>query len=151
MKSLKHIVLFAAVWMVFCFACAETSPAVLATTTTIAAPMVTPTPANPEPVLVAEPAAPPKWAEDLIVSVQKFPVIGPIVSKALLYAGILSSILTGLVAFLLATLGTLAGAFNLGGLVKVAEAITVFKNGKFMYWLSYLSMFNAKKPEEKKT
>lgn len=100
-------------------------------------------------VVVAEPAAPPKWAEDLIMTAQKLPVIGPIVSKALLYAGIVSSILTALIACLLTIFTALSKVLNLAGLMSIAEKVQLFKNGKVMYWLTYLSMFNAKKPEDK--
>lgn len=103
--------------------------------------------ASPQVVAVAEPAAPPKWAADLLVSVQNFPVIGPIVSKAILYVGIVSSILTALVACVLTILSALSGALNLAGLASFVAKIQDFKNGKIMYWLTYLSMFNAKKPD----
>lgn len=100
-------------------------------------------------VQVAEPAAPPQWAQNVIVTAQHLPVVGPYVSKALMYAGIVSSILTALVACMLSILSVLVGAFNISGLAGIASAIDAFKKGKVMYWLSYLSMFNAKKPEAK--
>ncbi len=97
-------------------------------------------------VPVAEPAAPPQWAEAVLVAAQKLPVVGPIVSKIILYLGIFSSILTALVAFLLTILKAISGIANLTGLVSFAEKLQVFRDGKIMYWLKYLSMFNAKKP-----
>ena len=95
---------------------------------------------------VAEPAAPPQWAEDLIMSVEKLPIIGPIVSKILVYLGIVSSILTAFIAFLLTALNSLSVILSLSGLAKFAEKVKLFKDGKIMYWLKYLSLFNAKKP-----
>lgn len=83
------------------------------------------------------------------MTAQKLPVIGPIVSKALLYAGIVSSILTALIACLLTIFTALSKVLNLAGLMSIAEKVQLFKNGKVMYWLTYLSMFNAKKPEDK--
>ena len=113
-------------------------------------PVLAPAPPTPvTEVLVAEPAAPPKWAEDLIMTAQALPVIGPVISKILLYAGIVSSILTALIACLLTIFSALAKVMNLAGLVSVAEKIKLFRNGRVMYWLSYLSMFNAKKPVAK--
>lgn len=112
-----------------------------------ASPVPTPLPAGQ--VAVPEPAAPPQWAQDVISNAQKLPVIGPIVSKILLYLGIISAILTALIACLLTILMALSKAFSLAGLVGVAESITAFKDGKVMYWLKYLSMFNAQKPDPK--
>lgn len=100
-------------------------------------------------VPVAEPAAPPKWAEQMLVTIQGLPYVGPIVSKILLYAGIVSSILTAFIAFLLTVLSALMGVMNMAGLASFAAKIQLFKDSKFMYWLKYLSMFNAKKPEAK--
>ncbi len=100
-------------------------------------------------VQVAEPAAPPKWAEDVIVQAEKLPVVGPIVSKVLLYSGILSAILTSLIAFLLTSLYAVSKISQLAGANDLAAKVEEFKNGKVMYWLKYLSMFNAKKPEPK--
>ncbi len=98
-------------------------------------------------VAVAEPAAPPSWAQALMVSAQKLPVIGPIVSKALLYTGILGSILTLLCGFLMAALSALSGVLNYAGLASVVQKIADFQNGKFMYYLKFFSLFNAKKPD----
>lgn len=98
-----------------------------------------------EVVQVAEPAAPPKWAEQLIVTAQDLPVIGPIVSKALVYLGIVSSIVTAVIACLLTILNALSGIANLAGLANFANKLQVFKDGKIMYWLKYISLFNAKK------
>lgn len=99
-------------------------------------------------VQVAEPAAPPKWAEQLIMTAQDLPVVGPVVSKALIYLGIISAILTSLIAFLLTTISALTKVFNLVGLVNFATKLQAFSNGPIMYWLKYLSLFNAKKPEK---
>lgn len=118
------------------------------TTPTVPAPVVTPvppgTPSGPA-VAVAEPAAPPTWAQDLIVTAQGLPVIGPIVAKLLVYIGILSSILTTLVGALLAVINTLMGVFNLAGLVSASTWLAGFRDGKIMYWLRFFSLFNAKK------
>lgn len=103
--------------------------------------------AAPENVSVAAPAAPPQWAADLIVTISKLPVVGPLVSKAMLYAGIISSILTAIVACMIGVVSALSGAFNLAGLMGFVAKLEAFKSGKIMYWLSYLSMFNAKKPD----
>ncbi len=101
----------------------------------------------PPPALVAipEPAAPPSWATDLLMNVSKLPVLGPYISKALLYLGILAAILTTLVGAALSVLASLQSAFKSAGLDGAAAAIAAFKNGKIMYWLTYFSNFNAQK------
>lgn len=106
-----------------------------------------PTPAPSTTVPVAEVAAPPAWAQDVMVSAQTLPVIGPIVTKALLYLGILSSLLTMFAGFLMSSLAVLAGAFNFAGITKAVVFITDFQKGKFMYWIKFFSMFNAKKKD----
>lgn len=103
-------------------------------------------PMQPSVVAVAEPAAPPVWAQDVMVSAQKLPVIGPVVAKAMLYLGILSALLTSLAAFVLSALAILQKAFSYAGLANAATAIVGFQNGKFMYYLKFLSSFNAQKP-----
>lgn len=97
-------------------------------------------------VAVAEPAAPPAWAQDLMVNAEKLPVVGPFVTKALLYAGIVSSSLTAFLTFLMGLLSSLSSIANFAGLAALSQKIQDFKNGKIVYWLKYFSMFNAKKP-----
>jgi hypothetical protein len=100
-------------------------------------------------VAVPEPAAPPQWAIDIMTTAQELPVIGPIVSKALLYLGILSAIVTSLVACLLAILRALSGIASLAGLVSFAAKVQAFKDSKIMYYLTLVSLFNAKKADPK--
>lgn len=114
------------------------APSIVASSPMVMAPAV---------VAVAEPAAPPAWAQDLMVSAQKLPVIGPVVTKATLYLGILSSLLTLFTSFIIAGAAALSGAFNYAGLTKAVAAITAFQNGKFMYYIKFFSLFNAKKPD----
>lgn len=104
-------------------------------------------PINTPVVVVAEPAAPPVWAQDVIMAAQKLPIIGPIVSKIFIYLGIVSSILTALVAFLLTVLSAASKVANISQLTDLANKIELFKDGKIMYWIKYLSMFNAQKPD----
>ncbi len=97
-------------------------------------------------VQVAQPSAPPQWAQDLMVNAEKLPLVGPYVSKFLLYLGILSAIMTSILACILSVLNSLMGVMNLAGLTDAATKIANFRDGKFMYWLKYFSLFNAKKP-----
>lgn len=151
MKAL-HVFLLAA----FLFAIADpisvladsqTSPAT-AVTASAPAPVMTPVPPGVSlpAVAVAEPSAPPLWAQDIIVAAEKLPFIGPVVAKVLLWCGILSGVLTTLVGALLGVLNLLLGAFNLAGLTNASSWLVAFRDGKVMYWLKFFSMFNAKKP-----
>lgn len=108
---------------------------------------VLPPPAAPAAVVsVPAVAAPPAWAADILSVVSGLPVVGPYLSKALLYLGILAAILTALVAAALSILASLKGAFSWAGLDTAASAIQSFQSGQIMYWLTYFSNFNAKKP-----
>ncbi len=111
----------------------------------VAAP--SPKPADSVMVSVAEPSAPPQWAQELMVSAQKLPVVGPVVSKALLLLGIVGSIITMLAGFLMGSISVLKGAFNWAGLAGASAAIVSFQNSKFVYWLKFFSMFNAQKDD----
>lgn len=145
MKSILFVFTFSLVLSLCSFSHAQVpaaSPAAIVVTT-ITAPTPVPT------VQVAEPAAPPAWAIDLMMTAQNLPVVGPYISKALLYLGILSAILTSLIAFLLTAISALTGILNVAGLVNLATKLQIFRDGKVMYWLKFLSMFNAKKPESK--
>lgn len=97
-------------------------------------------------VAVSEPSAPPQWAQDLMVTAEKLPIVGPFIAKGLLYLGILSAILTSLTTAILMVLNTLLGLFTWAGFVNASAAIAGFRDGKVMYWLKFFSLFNAKKP-----
>lgn len=126
----------------------DPAAAVQAQAAQAAQPASAPIAVAPAPSLIAvpAPAAPPSWATDLLLQVSKFPVVGPYISKALLYLGILAAILTTLAAAALSILASLKTGFNAAGLDKAAQAVSDFKDSKFMYYLVYFSNFNAKKP-----
>lgn len=102
----------------------------------------------PSQAAVAVPAvsAPPAWATVILTTVANLPVVGPYVSQLLLWLGILAAILTTLVGAVLTILASLKGAFKWAGLDTAVAAITAFQAGPIMYWLTYFSNFNAKKP-----
>lgn len=105
----------------------------------LTAPAPTPT------VTVPEASTPPQWVLDVLASAQKLPTIGPIISKAVVYLGVLCSLLTGLVAFLLTGINALKGVVNLAGLADFAAKLEAFKDGKILYYLKFFSAFNAQK------
>ena len=123
-------------------------PAVSQTTIVEPAPAVV-APAPVAVVPVAAPAAPPAWIQSLLTVVSNLPIIGPYASKAMLYVGMLSLVLTSLVAFLLGLMSTLSAAFgSIPALQSISAWIEEFKDGQFMYWLKYFSNFNAQKPSD---
>lgn len=130
MRTLVMVFLTATLFSFFQFAHAQTATA-----------EPTPVPV----VAVPEPAAPPQWAVDVMTTAQELPVIGPIVSKALLYLGIVSSIVTAFLAFLLTSLNALKSLSNFAGLVSITQKLETFQNSQIMYWLKYVSLFNASK------
>lgn len=113
--------------------------------TSLSEPVIVAVSAPPTMVPVPEPAAPPQWAQDVLMSAEGLPIVGPLVAKALVYAGILAAILSALVLCLLTILNALSGVLNFSGLATAVLAIQDFKNGKIMYWLKYFSLFNAQK------
>lgn len=125
-----------------------TPPSAAAASAVVVAPLVAVAAPAVATVAVAEPAAPPQWAIDLILTIQKLPIIGPIVTKAMVYAGIIASILTALVGCLLTVFTMLSSIASFSGLAKIADAIKAFRDGKIMYWLTYFSIINAQKPTD---
>ena len=95
-----------------------------------------------------ESLVPPTWLQDVIVAVKGFPVVGPYLVMLLQWLGVLSAILTALCAFLLISVKAVNNVLNLMKLTEFAAKIAAFEKGKVMYWLKYLSMFNA--PQVKK-
>lgn len=109
------------------------SPASIVLPATAAAPSVSPT-------------AAPQWAQDLLSAAANLPIIGPLVSNAMIYAGIASSILTAIVLFLLTVTSAISGVGSFAGLTSLTSAVQAFQSGPIMYWLKFFSMFNAQKP-----
>ena len=122
------------------------APLVLAQAPTPApSPLVTAVPGTTT-VTMPEALAPPEWATDVLNVVNKLPVVGPIVEKVVMYVGILGSLMTALVAFLLAVSEAIQQVTHSSGLVELAAKIQAFQDGKIMYYLKMLSLFNAKAP-----
>jgi hypothetical protein len=91
-------------------------------------------------------AAPPAWATEFLVFIEKLPVVGPYVGTIMMYLGILGALMTALVAFLLSVANALKAVTTWAGLANFAALIQTFQQSKIMYWLTTLSLFNAKAP-----
>lgn len=156
MRFFKSVVIFAVFSLVtlFCYAQmpvpASPTPAPLSTLT----PLPSPAPAQPVPAaspagsaLAADPdIQPPSWVLGVLEAAKSLPVVGPIVTKVAIYLGVLCSILTALVCFLLTSLKAVSGVANIAGLAEFTTKLESFKTGPIMYWLKYFSMYNAQKP-----
>lgn len=121
---------------------------VVAPVTPVPVPVPVPVVAVAPTVAVQTPAAPPVWAQDLLATAAGIPVVGPVVTKVLMYVGIVSSILTMLVAFLISALSALMSVFTWAGLTELATALAAFQAGKVMYYLKFFSLFNAQKKDD---
>ena len=104
---------------------------------------------QPDPVMVKDVSvAPPNWMQDVMVSIKSLPMVGPIAVKVLNWLGVLVSILTALSAFMMIAIQALSSVMNVAQLSDLASKIKGFQDGKLMYYLKYLSMFNAQKPAQ---
>ena len=127
------------------------SPAV-APTPPVAVNQATPQASTDAATVAANPdAAPPAWATELLASVEKLPVVGPLVGKLLMYVGILGALMTALMSFLLALASALKNVTSWAGLATFAARVEMFQQSKIMYWLTTLSLFNAKAPPKPQT
>lgn len=88
---------------------------------------------------VASASAPPEWVQEFLQVVSGLPVVGPWVSKALVYLQALAGLLTALVAFLIAASAALKSALNWAGLDAVVAWVEAFQQSKWMYWLTAFS------------
>lgn len=105
------------------------------TSPVVAAPAAATPAVAPAPAVSALPA----WVQELLSTVATLPIVGPYISTALMYLGILGAILTALVTFLNAAATALKGVVNLGGLTNLATWIANFQQSKIMYWMTALS------------
>ena len=113
---------------------------------TPAAPMSLDSGSSVQPVVIQDvDMAPPTWMQNAFVTIKALPIVGPIVTKALQWLAVITSILTALCACVLLVLKSVAGIAAFSQLTELSDTITKFQNGKVMYWLRYASLFNAPK------
>ena len=65
-----------------------------------------------------------------------------------MYVGILGSILTALIAFLLTALGSVSGIAGLSGAAGLVQKVQDFKNSKFFTWLMAFSNIPMAHPND---
>jgi len=97
--------------------------------------------------LAQDVVAPPEgfeWVSMVMQFLLNIPHVGPVLVKAIEIIAAVSIVMTSLSAGLIMFVKLSAGAAKLVGAHDAAEKI-VAKSEKVLYWLKYLSMFNAKK------
>lgn len=140
MKSLILIIaLFAGA------AVAQVAPSDSPSTTAIVAPVVAHAPV---PIPPQIPAAPPEWVIKALTSIESLPTVGPIVSKAIQYLAIFGSLMTLLAGFVMGSIKLIGPLLAMGEGDKAAAKVQAWMDSSIVYWLKYVSFFNAKKPEE---
>lgn len=88
---------------------------------------------------------PPEWLQKAVLIVKELPLVGPIVVEILKYLGVLAAILTALTACALAILKSLKLVLKLVKLDSYIAKIEAIENSKVLYYLKFLSNFNAQK------
>lgn len=110
--------------------------------------------ASPTPVVVPQQSAteainkvqpPPDWLARAISIGTSLPLVGPYLIEAMKILGVISSILTLLVSFLIAAMKVLVPVLKIAKMDSLAAFMEAFGSSNVMYWLKFFSMYNAKK------
>lgn len=88
---------------------------------------------------------PPSWLQDLMLVIKGLPIVGPYVVEAIKWVGVATVIISALTGAVLTVLKALQGALNLAKLEDIALKVKAIENSKVIFWLKYLSNFNAQK------
>jgi hypothetical protein len=91
---------------------------------------------------------PPVWLESAIEKAESVPVVGPIVVTITKWLGVIAGILTVLVTALLAAIQILSRVLNVAKMTALAARVQAISKSPVIYWLSFFSMYNAKKEEK---
>jgi hypothetical protein len=97
-----------------------------------------------EAVRVDRDLLPPDWMLDVVIYLNSLPGIGPALKTIFEWIAALSVITTRLCATAILTLRTLAPLLRSTGLINAAVLVETH-GPKVVYWLKYVSLFNAKK------
>jgi hypothetical protein len=90
---------------------------------------------------------PPIWILDLMMWLNSIPTVGPVLKLIVEWAGalaVISTTLCGAAILSLKALNELLPKFGLADKAKLIDA----KSQKVIYWLKYVSLFNAKLPSK---
>lgn len=87
---------------------------------------------------------PPDWLVAVLMFLQSIPAVGGIIAKVVMWAGVLSSVMTAVSLGVQGILMGLSAIAGFAGLAGVAEQIKALSE-KVLPWLKYFSMFNVQK------
>jgi len=105
-----------------------------------------PAAATSQPVVAPDPHALPEWLAKAIDTVEEVPIVGPYVSTAMKWVGLVAAVMTTVVTGLLGLILGLSSILKLAKLETWAASLQALTNGPVMYWLKFFSMYNAAKP-----
>lgn len=88
---------------------------------------------------------PPSWLETVMGVAMKIPIVGPLLLQVMQWLGLIASVLTVLVTALMGAIQALNVILKWAKLTDLAVKVIAFQNSPIMYWLKYLSIYNAKK------
>lgn len=88
---------------------------------------------------------PPEWLVNLLQMLNGLPVVGPYLTVAVQWLGVIVTVLTSFTAAMLVSVRAISSILNVAGLVSFADKLKAFEKGKILYWMKYFSMFNAPK------
>lgn len=86
----------------------------------------------------------PQWLMQLIMMGDQIPVVGPYIVKGMQWLGLIASVTTTVCACLITILKLIEGVANVANLKPVADKLQEFQNGRIMYYLKFVSLFNAR-------
>lgn len=87
---------------------------------------------------------PPEWLQQILLNLDKIPVVGPHLVLVLKWLGVISAILTILTTAFLAIVKALSLVLNVAGLAVLASKVEALKEKVFPY-LAWLSSYNVQK------
>lgn len=98
----------------------------------------------------AEPAfIPPNWLADVMLYIQSFPVVGPIILEVMKWVGFIASVMTALSVFAMSVKAAAEKLAKLGFLVQAMQKV-IDLIIKALPYLKYFSAMNVQKEELKK-
>ena len=87
---------------------------------------------------------PPEWFESFLLMLKSLPTIGPVIVKASQWFGVLVTVTTSLTVAVISLVNGAAAIANKLGKPEISKKIEE-KAAKIIYWLKYVSAFNAPK------
>lgn len=97
-----------------------------------------------------QPAQPLQVIIDILTALEKFPVVGPVVSKAVQYLAIFGSFTTLLTGFLMGLIKLLGPKIASGTALEIEQKVVDALNSPVIQWLRWASFLQKAAPVEPK-